>query len=160
VTVTGPKLPSEATILGVIDEQARAALDHAKAGVGAVVRSQTPRDSGRTAQALAPRTSRTGTGAALTVAPTRGARHGATTVARVVRWVQRGTGVYGPSGKPIRSKRRGGALSVYGREVEQVQGQKPNPFMGRIQALGTLRVEQAARQGAEQAARAVERTVR
>ncbi len=159
MSITGKTLPSHTTLLAAVDGKAHAAVNAAREQIAPVVRSQTPRHSSRTVAALQPRASRTATGAALTVGPARGARHGAVTVAQVVRWVQRGTGVHGYSRKPIRAKRRRGAMTVFGRAIEQVKGQKPNPFMGRIQALGTLRFARVARAGATDAARAIERVI-
>lgn len=166
MSVRGDRLPPERTLLGIIDRQARRAVGEAQQALAPIVTAQTPRKSGAVAGALRPRVSRTATGAAVTVAPPRGRLHGGSyaTVADVMRWVQRGTGIrrQGPGGKRrIRSSRippRRLALPG-GKKVWSVAGQRANPFMGRIQTLGTPRVQAALEQGARDAARAIEREV-
>lgn len=166
MSVTGERLPSERTILSALDAEARKTVNRAKHDIAPVVSALTPRHSGKTAAALKPRVTRTGTGVALVVAAPRGKIHnGSTTIAQVIRYVTRGTGVYrqGPGDKgPIRGKRRfltRGAMSVYGREYASVQGQHPNPFIDRIRTVGSLRVEYRFKEGAREAARALERLI-
>ena len=163
MSVKANKPPTERTLLGVLDVQARRAVDGARQDVAMVVTAHTPRRSGRMAQALAPRVARTATGQALTVRAPRGARHGSgATIAQVVRWVTSGTGLHRQGGGPKRRirSRRGPLGLPGGRKVWTVAGQKPNPFMGRIHTLATPRVQRAFEQGARHAARAVERQVR
>ena len=155
--------PNPATILSTLDSQARETMKVAQADVATVVSSETPHSSGETAAALRPRITRTSTGVALLVGPPRGKRHGKVTVAQVVRWVSRGTGIYreGPGPKHrIRAKNPLRRMKV-GRGVERysVKGQRPDHFMDRIELRGTPRVEAAAQRGAENAARALERVV-
>jgi hypothetical protein len=155
------ELPPPQTILTALDNEARATMKVAQGEVATVVSQETPRASGQTAAALSPRVTRTSTGAALLVGPPRGKRHGNVTVAEVVRWVNRGTGIYreGPGPKHrIRAKNPLRKMKV-GRGVERysVKGQRPDPFMARIQERGTPRVEAAAQRGAENAARVLER---
>lgn len=155
--------PNPATILSTLDTQARETMKVAQADVASVVSQETPRHGGETAAALAPRITRTSTGVALRVGPPRGKRHGNVTVAQVVRWVNRGTGIYreGPGPKhSIRAKNPLRRMKV-GRGVERfsVKGQHPDHFMDRIERRGTPRVQAAAERGAENAARALERVV-
>lgn len=166
MSITGDKLPAAATLLGVIDTQARKTVAAARDEIAPLVARETPRKSGATAAALRPRVSRTATGAALSVGASRGAMHGKVRVAQVVRWVTRGTGVHrtspGGSKRRIRSNRRPVPRRLIlpgGRKVWSVAGQKANPFIGRIQTLGTLRVTRVFQHGAQEAARAVERSV-
>lgn len=168
MSVKAEKIPPARTLLGVLDAQARETVNVAKRVVTPIVIAQTPRHSGATAKALQPRVSRTKSGAALNVRAPRGRRHptGAT-VAQVVRWVNRGTGLLreGPGVKArIRPKGamarlRGKRLNVYGRYYRSVKGQKPNEFMDRIKQQATPRVEREFERGAQRAARAVERQV-
>lgn len=159
-------MPTERLILSVIDASARRTAQAARMELAPVVSGQTPHGrTGATAAALAPRYSRTRTGHAVTVASPRGRRHpsGNATIAQVVRWVNTGTGVRrkGPGPKTrIRSSRRPPRpLRIAGREVWTVAGQRPNPFMDRIQTIGTIRVQRAYNQGARDAALAVERVI-
>lgn len=160
------KMPSEATLLSVIDTGARKTMATARDAIAPIVSREVPKASGKTAAALRPRIARTSTGAALTVGAPRGKRHdGSATIADVVRWVQRGTGLYRTTPGPkrrIRSKRfpRRRLILPGGRKVWSVKGQHPNPFMQRIEQLGTPRVQKVCEEGARDAARAVERTVR
>jgi len=156
-------LPPPATILGAIDAQARAAMVVAQKEVGAIVLRETPRASGQTAAALKPRLGRTATGVSLLVGAPRNRRHGKVTVADVVRWVNRGTGVYregfGPKHRiraknPLRRMTLPGGTKRY-----SVAGQHPDHFMQRIRDAGTAQVEQAAEQGAQNAAREIERLI-
>jgi len=155
------RIPEPQTILSALDTQARATMKLAQEQVSSIVSQETPRKSGETAAALRPRVSRTATGAALSVGPPRGKRHGNVTVAQVVRWVNRGTGIYreGPGSKrKIRAKNPLRRMNLgNGVERRSVKGQHPNQFMTRIRERGTLRVEELAKQGAQDAARVVER---
>lgn len=169
MTVIAERMPTERTLLTVVDEEARSTVKKAQSAMAPVVTAETPRASGATAGALAPRVGRSGTGHSLTIAAPRGRVHprsstGAT-IAQVIRWVTRGTGLerVGPGAKSrIRGQRVGfrrEPLSVYGRAYSSVRGQKANPFMSRISAAGSLRVEPLLIAGAQEAARALERVI-
>jgi hypothetical protein len=152
-------------MLGVIDAQARLAVKGAQQDIAPIVAREVPRKSGKTAAALRPRVSRTATGAALIVAAPRAKVHdGQATIADVVRWVNRGTGLYrdtpGPK-KSIRSSRRPPRRMTLpgGMKRWTVKGQRPNEFMARIRALGTPRFEAACQTGAQDAARSAERVI-
>lgn len=167
MSVKSEKLPPARTLLGVLDAQARASVQHARRDVARIVATETPRKSGQTAAGLRPRTSKTKTGAALTVRPPRGRAHGSgASLADVVRWVNRGTGLHrsGPGPKArIRAKRRIPPKRMIlpgGRAVWSVAGQRPNPFMARIRQRGTPVVQRAFTAGAARAARTVERVIR
>lgn len=170
MSVKANKLPPARTLLGVLDAKARESVTDAKRAIAPIVNAETPRRRGETARALQPRVSRTKTGTALRVAAPRGKRHSGSgaTINQIVRWATRGTGLrrQGPGPKaPIRPKgamarMRGKRLNVYGRYYRSVKGQKPNPFIQRIQQRGTPIIERIFQRGAREAARAVERTVR
>lgn len=166
MSVKADKMPAARTLLAAIDTTARQTVQKAGREVAPIVARETPHKSGQTAIALRPRVRRTPTGAALVVAPARGRRHANSkaTIAQVVRWVQSGTGVKrvgGGAKARIRSNRRPPRRLILpgGKKVWTVAGQDPNPFMGRIQAAGTLRVARVYRDGAADAARAVERVI-
>lgn len=163
MSITGDKPPALATLLSAVDTAARETMRGLQADVAVVVVADVPTKSGATVAALRPRISRTATGAALTVRPTRGKQHGGVTVAEVVRWVNRGTGVLrtGPGPKrPIRPKTRnalqGKAMILPGGKRRwKVQGQAANPFMERIDLAGSALFEKAAIDGADRALRLV-----
>jgi hypothetical protein len=171
MTVVSETLPSERTLLGALEAEARRAVTRAQQELAPIVVRETPRWSGTTASALRPKVRRTATGAALVIQAPRGARHpSGATVAQVMRWVTSGTGLYreGPGPKaPIRAKRgvRGNLLRRRamilpgGKRVMSVRGQRPNPFIDRIRHIGDLRVTRTFEDGARQAARAVERVL-
>jgi hypothetical protein len=168
VTVKAKKLPAPQTLLAVFDDEARKAGEHAREQIAPIVSRETPRKRGVTAAALAPRVRRTPTGVALTVGAPRGKMHPSKArIAQVVRWVNRGTGLYRTTGldvepaRPIRSNRfpRRRLILPGGRKVWSVKGQHPNTFMERIETLGTLPVEEAFEKGARDAARAIERVI-
>jgi hypothetical protein len=155
--------PNPATILTAIDNEARASMKAAQQDIAPIVSQETPRHTGELARALSPRISRTATGAALTVGPPRGRRHGNITVAQLVRYITHGTGTRreGPGPKHrIRAKNPLRRMNL-GNGVERwsVKGQRPDDFMARIERRGTPRVEAAAEQGAQKAARTVERVI-
>lgn len=162
--ISGDRIPAEQTLLGVIDAQARKTVADARGDIATIVTGEVPRRSGRTAAALRPRISRTATGSAITVRAPRGTIHsGKATIAQVVRWVNRGTGVHRTGGGrapvPIRATTPNGRLKVFGREYWSVQGQRPNPFMDRIKRTADPRVERAFTRAAVDAARAAERRI-
>lgn len=163
MSVTGKPMPSTATLLGAVDEHARRTVRAAQAELAPVVAANVPRGrTGNVAGALRPRVSRTATGAQVSVQAPRGKPHDQwATIADVVRWVTRGTGVRraGPGGKrPIRAKSPGGRMVLPGGAVRyRVAGQRPNPFMARIADAGTQRFERTAVSGARSLERVVGR---
>lgn len=167
MTVTGKKLPAERVLLAAIDAHARETVKAAKSEIAPIVSRETPRHSGRTAAALQPRMSRTATGAALSVGAPRGKRDGKVTIAQVVRWVNRGTGLERTTGvdvsprRRIRSNRMPPRRLVLpgGRKVWSVRGQKANPFMDRIRTTAGQRVEARFQQGARELGRVVNKAL-
>lgn len=166
MTVKADKLPGELALVRVIDEEAQAAIKRAQAHVAPIVSAETPRGrTGSLARAMKPKVAKTSTGARLTIQAPRGKRNGGqATIADIARWVTRGTGLYRTTGlenqraRRIRSSRPLGRMTLPGgRKVWSVKGQRPNPFLDRVQQRAGRRVEEILEQGADQAARAVER---
>ena len=159
VRVVKPLPPN--SLLVAIDRGAKVTMQEAREAVAPIVSLETPRRSGRMAAALVPKVRKVGTGYSLTVGAPRGARHGEVTVNQVVRWVNRGTGLYrvGPgSHKKIRSKRLLCDMHIPGYGwVRSVKGQHPDPFLSRIFSLSDPRVQEIALAGAQRAAREAER---
>lgn len=165
MSVTGKPLPAATVILAAVEKGAKRSIEKARNELAPVVASQVPRGrTGSTQAALQPRVQKTPWGSSLVVGPRRGAHHASgPTIAAVVRWVTRGTGLHreGPGAKfPIHAKRW-----LYGEKMilpggakrMTVKGQHANPFLDRIRRLGTPRVERALQAGAQETARRVER---
>jgi hypothetical protein len=156
-------MPDPPRILGVLDDSAKDALTAAKDIVVPLAKAEAP---GRLGDVIAGSVRKTETGYRATVQAAKRRqpyREGKdATVAQVVRWVNRGTGIHrqGPGPKhPITGKR--GVLRPMvlpgGRRVRSVKGQKPNPFIARAETRAMVPVERALRAGAELAARALRR---
>jgi hypothetical protein len=155
VSVKTTPLPSATKITKTIDDAARRSLQRAQRTMNAVVAAEAP-GSGPVERALQPRVSQTTTGHQLVIGPSRGARHpSGATIAQVIRWNNRGTGVLriGPGPKNVIHSPRwffGDAMILPGgvRRLT-VKGQRANPYMERIGRAGDLRVGQTVAQGAE-----------
>jgi hypothetical protein len=153
-------LPPLVSYLGIFDDAARTAMVAAQKELRPIVAREAPHHSGTLARRLGPRLSKTRTGAALTVGAPRGARDGKVTLAELVRWTTRGTGIYREGPGPHRRIRARNPLRRMtlpgGIKRWSVRGQHAKPYLQRIAAAGTPRVEQASREGAALAVRRAE----
>lgn len=167
MSVQGGKLPQPETLLSAIDLEARATVKRAQEEIAPIVASETPKGrTGRVARAMRPRVSRTATGAALLIAPPKKEAHDQwATIAQVVRWVTRGTGLEreGPGSKNwVHAKRwnYGERMTLPGGKKRwRVKGQKANPFVARIYSRADPIVKRTFTEGATTAARAVETVI-
>lgn len=165
MTVTGKPMPPAQTILTAIDEHAQATMKAAERELGPVVAGLVPR--GRTrklADGLRPKTTRTARGTQISVQAPRGKAHDRyATIADVVRWVNRGTGIHraGPGAKRrVRSRVPGRKMTLPGgAQRTTVAGQRPNPFMARIVDVATPRIERATAAGARGLDRVIDRAL-
>lgn len=167
MSVKGKPLPPARTLIEAVDRAAKqTARRAAQDAVAPAVAANTPRKSGQTVKALKPRVRQTKSGVAVSVGAPRGRKHtpGTATVAEVVRWVTRGTGVHrdGPGPKlPIRSKVEGRRMVLPGGARRwSVKGQKPNPFVARIGHTAGPKVQRAFEQGARDAAAEIAKVIR
>lgn len=166
MTVKANPLPI-GRMLRALDEEAQATMRRARKDIAPIVAREVPRASGRTARALRPKTSRTKTGTALTVRAGR-TRHGKATVAQVVRWVNRGTGLFRTTGTGsdgtltgvIRSPRGNAMVLPGGKRRRTVKGQRPNPFMVRINQTASPRVRRITDDGARRTGPRVAKEIR
>lgn len=149
-------MPRPGQILGVLDVHARLALTEAKEVVLPLARAEAPGDLG---DALTGSVRKTPTGYRTTVAPPTRRRYksGEATVAQVVRWVSRGTGIHrkGPGPKRPITGRYGVLRPMVlpgGRRVRSVKGQKPNPFIARAEHRAAAPVARILHTGAQRAA--------
>lgn len=155
VKVTG-SLPVPRTILGVLDEEARHAM---RAAVDETRRTLASEAPGHLGEAMTGSVRKTDTGYRATVQSPRKKRYppGEATVAQVVRWVNRGTGLLreGPGPKRRITGRRGVLRPMVlpgGRKVRSVKGQKPNPFIARTETRAEPLARHAIEDGARKAA--------
>lgn len=149
-------MPRAGQILGVLDVNARLALREAAAVTLPLVKQEAP---GALGDVMRASTRRTATGYRATIAtpPKKKYRDGEATAAQVVRWVNRGTGIYrkGPGPKKRIQGKVGRQRLMRlpgGHEVRFVRGQKPNPFIARAEAKAIVPVERVLWQGMQHAA--------
>lgn len=150
-------MPSPATILGILDEEAQRALKEAKTITVTAVDAEAP---GHLGAAMTASTRKTPTGYRTTVSAPRGKKYhppGEATVAQVVRWVNRGTGLLreGPGSKKRITSKRGVLKPMIlpgGKRRRSVKGQKPNPFLPRAETRAEPEVRRAIEAGARKAA--------
>lgn len=151
-------MPAPGQILAVLDAQAKIAMVEAKEIVAPLVEQEAPGQLGAAMTAAVKRTP-TGYRASVQSPRNRTYRGGEATVAQVVRWVNKGTGVLrdGPGPKKRITSRRGvlGRMTLPGgKRVRSVRGQKPNAFIARaeIRAAGPVKIalENGARRAGDQ----------
>lgn len=153
------RMPSPRQIMTVMDAHARLAVTEAKNVVVPVVRAEAP---GGLGAAMTGSVRKTATGHRLIVqaAPRKSYGKGSATGAQVVRWVNRGTGIYrkGPGAKRRIASKSGGPMTLPGgREVLSVKGQQPNEFIARGKRRADPMVREQLREGARQAANELRR---
>jgi hypothetical protein len=132
----GDGFPRPETILTVVDTEARGALQDLKRIADDAIQSEGPKRTHHLVDGFQERVTKTKTGHQLVIAPQRNKRHpSGATIAEIVRWTTRGTGLYreGAGGKRrIRSSRHGRRMVLPGgRKVWSVKGQRPNDFVTR-----------------------------
>jgi hypothetical protein len=154
-------MPRPGQILGVLDTHARGALRDVATLVEPLVRAEAP---GGLGDAMKATVRKTPTGYRATVAAPRNKPYkgGTATSAQIVRWVNRGTGIYRQGAGPKRpiTGRRGvlGRMTLPGgQRVRSVKGQHPNPFIARAEDRARAPVDRALQNGAHKAADALRR---
>lgn len=154
-----PPLPI-ASMVGAIDVEARATVERARdAGVPAF-RGVEPSYSGRLRAGTTGRIGKTVSGFSLTIGPTARVRYPSGVSAReVFRFVDKGTGVFGRKGAPIRPRRAKVFALPGGFEAESVRGQRPQSILLRGEAAADPLVSRELEDGADRAARRAERTL-
>jgi hypothetical protein len=125
------------------------------------LRTRLPAQSGRLRRGVQSRVQRTGEGYRVEVSPSSRVRYPSGVTAKEVgRFVERGTGVFGPVGRPIRPRRASGFALPGGFRTATLRGQRPQRVFETLQRTGesTLLVR-LAEDGAQRAARAIEASV-
>lgn len=154
-----PPLPIP-TMLAAIDAEGRRSAERARdLGVPAF-RAVEPAVSGRLRKGTRGRVTRTAAGFALTIGPSGRERYpSGVTDAQVFRFADRGTGVFGPKGRPIRP--RHGMLFTLpgGWFATELQGQRAQGILERGRAAADPLVTRTLEEGATLAARRAEQVM-
>lgn len=161
MTIEAERLPPFSTVLGVMDQVARAASTDAKNHTVAAVKRTMPARSGRARAGQRGSIRRTRNGYLITISPSsKPVYPNGVSAAEVTRWVGGGTGVFGPTGRPIRP-RRGKAFHLPGGvwSSKAIQGQRPQHIYERVQTSEEAAVSRILKQGAAIAAREAERVI-
>lgn len=169
-TVTPPKPLRLGTALELVDVEARRTAEAARDVLLPVVRRNLPARTGRLQAATRGRVGRTPTGYSITVSPSpsvryhggRGASYGSgngVSAREVARFVEGGTGIYGPGGRPIR--RRDGKPFVLpnGWHAKSIRGQRAQRPFARAQTSSEALVFRTLERGATVLALRMERAV-
>lgn len=125
-TISRPAKPATPqTYLTRVENNARNALNVAGVPARDELRNEFPSRSGRTRKGIKRIVSRTPTGLALTIKPTGTpkAPNGVTPV-QTLRWLDGGTGIYGPKGHVIAPRRKPRMTLPGGKQVATVKGQR------------------------------------
>lgn len=127
--------PDVHTFVAALDRGAQESANDARRIGTPVVRAALPARSGRARRGTTGRVGRTGTGYRLTFAATSRVRYpNGISAVQVVRFIHTGTGVYGPTGKPIRPRKRGGHFHLpSGWKSGTIQGQRGHDYFGAAQ---------------------------
>jgi hypothetical protein len=155
-----PPLPRMETVLGALDAEARRTAGDARNATVAAARRVLPARSGRQRRAARGRVTRTGLGYVITVAPDKRVRYpGGLSALEVARFLEGGTGVFGPSGRPIRPRRAKAFHLPGGWRSTTVQGQRAQHPYERVQTGEEARVARILADGAFAGAKAAERVL-
>lgn len=149
-------LPAPRTVLGTLDQAARAAAQEAKRAAEPVFRRETP-GRGRLRATMKARAGKSATGYQVTIRPT-GIHPSGVPAWQVARWVTRGTGLFRTTGPGrrglIRASKPWKRMTLPGGAKRwTVKGQKANPFIERAERRASPIVIRTFEQGAAQAAR-------
>jgi hypothetical protein len=152
-------MPRPGEIIGVLDTYAKIAAVEARMIVKPLVEAEAPGGLGK-AMTASVRPTATGYRIAVQSPAKKHYKSGEATIASVVRYVNRGTGIYrvGPgTKKKIEGKvgKRKLMRLPGGRDVRYVKGQRPNPFLARAETRATGPVAVALENGAHAAAAAL-----
>lgn len=124
VELRGPAhvLPDAPTMLGRIDRAMHQAAQEAGQEILVAVRAAEPARTGNLRRQTRVRVSKTRDGWKITVKPTK-------SVARIAKWVEDGTGIYGPRRRRIRPRHGKAFVLPNGVRVKSTRGQRPqHPF--------------------------------
>lgn len=151
-----PPLPIE-TVLGAIDGAAQRTAAAARDHTVSAVKRALPAHSGRSRAAARGRVTRTPTGHAVSVAPSKTVRYpNGVTAVEVARFFSGGTGEHGPRKRPYPPRRARAFRLPQGWSSDVIEGQRPNPVYERVQTSEQARVARMMEAGAAQAARDAE----
>jgi hypothetical protein len=153
-------LPPMATVLGAIDLEARRTAQRAGRHGVAAVRQRLPARTSTVRRGQRSSVKRTGVGYIITVAPSSRERYpSGVTALEVTRWLEGGTGVHGPRGRPIRPRRASAFRLPGGWMAEQVRGQRGRRVYDRVRSSEDAAVERILGAGLRGATAAAERAL-
>jgi hypothetical protein len=146
------------TVLGAFDSEARAAAREASQVGVAAVRRTFPARTGRARAGQRGSVRRTPTGYTVQVAPSSRVRYAnGVTAVQVTRWLELGTGVHGPRGRPIRPRRASAFRLPHGWVADELQGQAAQHPYQRAHTAADAVVERTLGAGVAAGVRAAER---
>lgn len=155
-----PPLPPMTTLLGAIDTAGRDTAAQARDLTVAAVRRTMPARSGRARKAQRGAVRRARTGYTIEVSPSSRVRYpNGVTAKQVTRWVDQGTGLFGPKGRPIRPRRAHVFRLPNGHAATEVTGQRAQHIYRRAQTSTEAAVTRILIRGAQAGARAAERAL-
>lgn len=155
--VTMEKLPPLTTVVGAMDVQGQRSAREAGDLTVAAVRRTMPARSGRARRGQSRRVTRFGTGWRVEVAPrSRPVYPNGVTAREVTRWVDQGTGIYGPRGRRITPRRAHAFRLPSGWRSGSVRGQQAQHVYARVESSSEAQVFRVFERGSHRAARAME----
>lgn len=158
MTVRATPPPAVDRMVRELDLGARATVNLARTHATPVIRAVFPVQSGKLRRGITGRVGRTATGYRLEFAATSRVRYRSGVSAReVLRFVTRGTGVYGRGGRPIRPRRRKAFSLPNGWVGETVRGQRGHPYMTMAQYAADGSIVRTFQAGVVNATAAAER---
>lgn len=151
------KLPPISTVLGALDLEGQATAREASQHTVSAVRRTMPARSGRARRAQAGRVTREGQGFRVEVKPRNTSQYpGGVTPVQVTRFIDQGTGVYGPRGRPYGPRRAEAFRLPSGWHSGTIQGQKAQHIYDRVERSEEAQVFRIFERGSHRAARRME----
>lgn len=160
MTIEATPLPPFTTVLGAMDQVARASAADAKNHGLAAVRSTFPARSHRLIDGQRASVVRTTNGYAITIRPNDKLRYpNGVTPVQVAGWVSGGTGEFGPRRRAITPRKGRPFRLPNGWSSGTIKGQRPQHLYERVQASEDAAVLRIFQHGAQVAAREAERVI-
>lgn len=163
-----PPPPDIDTAIAAGETAARFAMNAARVLGVSAIRQVEPRHSGRLQKGTTGRITRTQTGLRLTIGPSDRVRYpggrghrslrGGVSAVEVWRFVDGGTGIYGPTGKKI-TRSTGKAFMLPRGAAFSFKGQRPQNIAVRGYQAADPQITRALEQGADRAAQAMQRSL-
>lgn len=155
-----PPLPPMATVLGAFDLEARRSAQRAGRYGVAAVRRRMPARTGKARSAQRASVRRTGLGYIVRIEPSARVRYpNGVSALEVTRWLEGGTGEFGPRKRPIKPRRARGFHLPSGWVSDVIRGQKGRYIYARVRSSESAAAERLMVSGARPAVAAAERVL-